>query len=96
MLLVRTTTAWELCQPVGAARPAQRTGHACVTYQDRIIVYVCHSFNTGSYSRFTGSEEQMANTITMIHGRMILIPGPGQNYSALDSFPRPGKATQPL
>ncbi|OJA16234.1 hypothetical protein AZE42_00038 [Rhizopogon vesiculosus] len=36
---LRTQTAWELCQPVGSARPAHRTGHACVTYQDRIIVF---------------------------------------------------------
>ncbi|KAG1778034.1 hypothetical protein EV702DRAFT_968580, partial [Suillus placidus] len=36
---LRTPTAWELCQPVGAPRPTQRTGHACVTYQDRIIVF---------------------------------------------------------
>jgi len=36
---LRTQTAWELCQPVGSVRPAHRTGHACVTYQDRIIVF---------------------------------------------------------
>ena len=49
--LVRTQTAWELCQPVGAS-PAPRTGHACVTYQDRIIVYVPHSICINPYSRF--------------------------------------------
>jgi hypothetical protein len=52
MLLVRTQTAWELCQPVGPARPAHRTGHACVTYQDRIIVYVPRSLCISPYSRF--------------------------------------------
>ncbi|KAJ8594806.1 galactose oxidase, partial [Rhizopogon salebrosus TDB-379] len=36
---LRTQTTWELCQPVGPARPAHRTGHACVTYRDRIIVF---------------------------------------------------------
>ncbi|KAG0703625.1 hypothetical protein DFH29DRAFT_998279 [Suillus ampliporus] len=36
---LRTQPAWELCQPLGAVRPAQRTGHTCVTYQDRIIVF---------------------------------------------------------
>ncbi|KAG1744290.1 kinase-like domain-containing protein [Suillus lakei] len=33
-----TRVAWER-QPVGAARPTHRTGHACITYQDRIIVF---------------------------------------------------------
>jgi N-acetylneuraminic acid mutarotase len=36
---LRTTMAWEQCQPVGAARPAQRTEHTCITYKDCIIVF---------------------------------------------------------
>ncbi|KAF9244530.1 hypothetical protein BU15DRAFT_85909 [Melanogaster broomeanus] len=36
---LRTQTQWELCQPTGTERPAQRTGHVCVTYGDRIIVF---------------------------------------------------------
>ena len=43
-ILVRTQTQWELCQPTTTDRPAQRTGHICVTHGDRIIVYV--SFHT--------------------------------------------------
>ncbi|KAF8560199.1 hypothetical protein OG21DRAFT_1429725 [Imleria badia] len=36
---LRTQTQWELCQPTTADRPAQRTGHICVTYGDRIFVF---------------------------------------------------------
>ncbi|KAG1867304.1 hypothetical protein DFJ58DRAFT_130942 [Suillus subalutaceus] len=55
---LRTTTVWELCQPFGAARPAQRTGHACITYQDRIIVFggtdgLYHYNDTWSYNTNT-------------------------------------------
>lgn len=39
-LSVRTKAAWELCEPAGAERPAHRTGHVCVTFGDRIFVYV--------------------------------------------------------
>ncbi|KAF8546039.1 galactose oxidase, partial [Imleria badia] len=35
----KTQTRWKLCQPSTADRPAQRTGHICVTYGDRIIVF---------------------------------------------------------
>ncbi|KIJ21929.1 hypothetical protein PAXINDRAFT_165264 [Paxillus involutus ATCC 200175] len=36
---LRTQTQWELCQPTSAERPAQRTGHVCVTHGDRLIVF---------------------------------------------------------
>ncbi|KIJ65005.1 hypothetical protein HYDPIDRAFT_27741 [Hydnomerulius pinastri MD-312] len=36
---LRTQTQWELCQPAGPEKPAQRTGHVCVTHGDRIIVF---------------------------------------------------------
>ncbi|KAF8140428.1 hypothetical protein EV363DRAFT_1579771 [Boletus edulis] len=36
---LRTQTQWEVCQPTTADRPAQRTGHICVTHGDRIIVF---------------------------------------------------------
>ncbi|KAH7885957.1 hypothetical protein F5I97DRAFT_1808782 [Phlebopus sp. FC_14] len=36
---LRTQTQWELCQPTSSERPAQRTGHICVTFGDRIIVF---------------------------------------------------------
>ena len=40
---VRTRATWELIEPATPEKPAQRTGHACVTYQDRIIMYVAYS-----------------------------------------------------
>ncbi|KAI6047790.1 hypothetical protein EDC04DRAFT_22546 [Pisolithus marmoratus] len=36
---LRSQTQWELCQPAGSEKPAPRTGHVCVTYGDRIIVF---------------------------------------------------------
>ncbi|KAJ6520481.1 hypothetical protein C8R45DRAFT_61789 [Mycena sanguinolenta] len=30
---------WELCEPKSSERPAQRTGHVCITYENRIIVF---------------------------------------------------------
>ncbi|KAJ7042429.1 hypothetical protein C8F04DRAFT_945639 [Mycena alexandri] len=36
---LRTRATWELCEPVSAERPAHRTGHACITYENRIIVF---------------------------------------------------------
>ncbi|KAI6136483.1 hypothetical protein F5141DRAFT_1074919 [Pisolithus sp. B1] len=36
---LRSQTQWELCQPAGSEKPAPRTGHICVTYGDRIIVF---------------------------------------------------------
>ncbi|EGO04494.1 hypothetical protein SERLA73DRAFT_82409 [Serpula lacrymans var. lacrymans S7.3] len=37
---LRTRAAWELFEPIpGSERPAQRTGHACITFGDRIIVF---------------------------------------------------------
>ncbi|KAH7930533.1 hypothetical protein BV22DRAFT_1124814 [Leucogyrophana mollusca] len=36
---LRTQAAWELCEPAGTERPAQRTGHAVVACGDRIIVF---------------------------------------------------------
>ncbi|KAL0951449.1 hypothetical protein HGRIS_008138 [Hohenbuehelia grisea] len=36
---LRTTAAWELYEPASSARPAQRTGHACIAYADRIIIF---------------------------------------------------------
>jgi hypothetical protein len=94
---VQTQSAWDLCQPVGPARPAQRTGHACVTYQDRIIMYVPH-VSSGSAHIYvcTASEERMVNTITMIHGPMILIQGCGLSSNVSVLFPPREKVTQPL
>ncbi|KAJ7275227.1 hypothetical protein B0H12DRAFT_1005812 [Mycena haematopus] len=36
---LRTRATWELCEPVSSDRPAQRTGHACITFENRIIVF---------------------------------------------------------
>ncbi|KAF8898933.1 hypothetical protein BD779DRAFT_1464981 [Infundibulicybe gibba] len=37
---LRTRAAWELYEPTGPESPAQRTGHICVTYSDKIIVLI--------------------------------------------------------
>ncbi|KAJ8083785.1 hypothetical protein AAF712_000706 [Marasmius tenuissimus] len=36
---LRGKPAWEPIEPTTPERPAKRTGHACVTFQDRIIVF---------------------------------------------------------
>ncbi|KAJ7783574.1 hypothetical protein DFH07DRAFT_727086 [Mycena maculata] len=36
---LRSRATWELCEPASSERPAQRTGHATVTYENRIIVF---------------------------------------------------------
>lgn len=58
MFLVQTQAVCEPCRPVGAVRAAQRTGHACVTYRDRIIVFggmdgEYHYDDTWSYGTIT-------------------------------------------
>jgi hypothetical protein len=40
---VRTKAVWELFEPSTAEKPAQRTGHAVITFGDRIIMYA-HRF----------------------------------------------------
>ncbi|KAG2120686.1 uncharacterized protein F5147DRAFT_563267 [Suillus discolor] len=76
---LRTTTAWELCQPVGAARPAQRTGHACVTYQDRIIVF---GGTDGQY-HYNDTWSYDTNTRTWSELQCIgFIPSPREGHAA--------------
>ncbi|KAJ7706377.1 hypothetical protein B0H17DRAFT_1156675 [Mycena rosella] len=36
---LRTRATWELCEPTSSERPAQRTGHATITFENRIIVF---------------------------------------------------------
>ncbi|KAJ7107616.1 hypothetical protein C8R43DRAFT_1044594 [Mycena crocata] len=36
---LRSRATWELCEPASAERPAQRTGHATITFENRIIVF---------------------------------------------------------
>ncbi|KAG1749813.1 uncharacterized protein EDB91DRAFT_1327252 [Suillus paluster] len=76
---LRTQTAWELCQPVGAARPAQRTGHACVTYQDRIIMF---GGTDGQY-HYNDTWSYDTNTRTWTELQCIgFIPSPREGHAA--------------
>lgn len=76
---LRTQTAWELCQPVGAARPAHRTGHACVTYQDRIIVF---GGTDGQY-HYNDTWSYDTNTKTWSELQCIgFIPSPREGHAA--------------
>ncbi|KAG2035178.1 hypothetical protein BDR03DRAFT_868590, partial [Suillus americanus] len=76
---LRTTPAWEQCQPVGAACPAQRTGHACVTYQDRIIVF---GGTDGKYN-YNDTWSYDTNTETWSEPQCIgLIPAPREGHAA--------------
>lgn len=36
---LRTRATWELFEPASQERPAPRTGHICVPYQDRLIIF---------------------------------------------------------
>ncbi|KAJ3750623.1 hypothetical protein DFH05DRAFT_1518765 [Lentinula detonsa] len=36
---LRTRPAWELIEPTSPERPAQRTGHVCLNYGDRILIF---------------------------------------------------------
>ncbi|PPQ64520.1 hypothetical protein CVT26_002059 [Gymnopilus dilepis] len=36
---LKTRSAWEQWEPVSSERPAPRTGHVCITYEDQIIVF---------------------------------------------------------
>ena len=83
--LVRTRTQWELCQPASPEKPAPRTGHICVTYGDRIIVYVTclyvvQCLVTNSLFSLV-LVELMVNTTTMILGPTTSTPDDGPNYS---------------
>ncbi|KAG1757769.1 hypothetical protein EDB19DRAFT_1891465 [Suillus lakei] len=76
---LRTTTTWEQCQPAGAARPAHRTGHACVTYQDRIIVF---GGTDGQY-HYNDTWSFDTNTKTWSELQCIgFIPSPREGHAA--------------
>ncbi|KAJ7124536.1 hypothetical protein C8R44DRAFT_619859 [Mycena epipterygia] len=36
---LRTRATWELCEPASAERPAQRTNHVCIAFENRIIIF---------------------------------------------------------
>lgn len=45
-LTVRTKAVWEFLEPLGGEIPARRTGHVCVTYGERIIMYVLNFYES--------------------------------------------------
>ena len=38
VIQVKSKSLWELCEPKSPEKPAQRTGHVCITFEDQIIV----------------------------------------------------------
>jgi hypothetical protein len=62
---LKSTPTWELLRPAGTAVPPRRTGHASVTYRDRIFVFggtdgQYHYNDTWCYDVTTNSWEELS------------------------------------
>lgn len=82
--LVRTKAMWKLIEPVdGSPKPSRRTGHICVSYGGKIIMYV-HKVHRG-FSRvltlvfYKGLAASMVSTTTMTPGLSTSRPGRGRS-----------------
>lgn len=77
---VRNKACWELIKPSSNEGPARRTGHTCITYGDRIIMFALSTILSKHQSEFViGSAAQTRNTITMIPGLSIPTRDNGQS-----------------
>ena len=93
---------WELYSPApGSDLPAKRTGHVCVTHNDKIYLYVFiteilfHPLAKTNVTRPSALAGQMVSITTMTRGRSMSLPGHGGNYHVLDSFQCHEKGTLP-
>lgn len=89
---VRNKACWELIKSSSNEGPSRRTGHTCITYEERIIMFAMFANSSKHLTEYViGSAERILITITMIPGLLIQTRGSGQSLTALVLSRRHGK-----